>query len=401
MAALWQQQRPWATSCSAVRYAGPAAAPFPAAAVVTPAPAVPVAATTTTTAAALVPVTTVQALERSNEVLSRQRWAAVGLVLLAAVILLVLMLWVWLKDRCTGDGDCASLCPRADVPCASRCNRGRCEQVPVSCTQPGQAWCPSRRACIDTRTEVCAAPGFMPVAPITPPPPVSPVTPPAPAPAVQHALVGQQQQQQQAAPFPLPAAPWDVAGGIAPVATPTEPVGPDDFTTVTLVPVMMRCVWEAAYGPQTVVVNGVTYVVDAQAGTVHLVDGDGRLWECGSGGRWWHMGPLDGAGPAAMNGGDSNGDGDYTAATAGAADTVVVCWDQGADVVWTSDAYGRTWAAPRKGAQGWAPCDPTTGASSVAPPPPVPINAATARHDIARGRASVSAAAATIAPTAP
>lgn len=396
MAALWQQQRPWATSCSAVRYAGPAAPPFPAAAVVAPVPAAPVAATTTATAA-LIPAATVQALERSNEVLSRQRWAAIGLVLLAAVILLVLMLWVWLKDRCTGDGDCASLCPRADVPCASRCNRGRCEQVPVSCTQPGQAWCPSRRACIDTRTEVCAAPGFMPVAPITPPPP--PVTP---APAVQHGLMGQQQQtqpQQQAPPFPLPVSSWNApecapAGNVAP----TSPVEPDDFTAVSLVPVMMRCVWEASYGPQTVVVNGVTYVVDTQGGTVRLIDGDGRPWECGSGGRWWHMGPLDATGPATdgANSGGGNVNDYYEAA---AADTVV-CWDQGMDMVWTSDAYGRTWAAPRKGAQGWTPCDPASGASSVAPPPPVTIDAATARHDIARGRASMAAAAAAVTPNA-
>ncbi|AVK76929.1 hypothetical protein pmac_cds_241 [Pandoravirus macleodensis] len=410
MAALWQQQRPWATSCSAIRYAGPAAAPFPAAAVVAPVPAAPVATTTTTAAAALIPATTVQALERSNEVLSRQRWAAVGLVLLAAVILLVLMLWVWLKDRCTGDGDCASLCPRADVPCASRCNRGRCEQVPVSCTQPGQAWCPSRRACIDTRTEVCAAPGFMPVAPITPPPPpVTPApvpTPPViPAPAVQHGLVGQ--QQQQVPPFPLPASPWDASGGaVVPTAPhggvapmPAPPVEPDDFTAVSLVPVMMRCVWEAAYGPQTVVVNGVTYVVDAQGGTVRLIDGDGRPWECGSGGRWWHMGPLDGAGPM-MDGTDDNNSGNMNDYYEAAAADTVVCWDQGMDIVWTSDAYGRTWAAPRKGAQGWAPCDPASGASSVAPPPPVTIDAATARHDIARGRASMAAAAAAVTPNA-
>nr|UDO47744.1 hypothetical protein [Pandoravirus massiliensis] len=407
-AALWQQQRPWATSCSAVRYAGPATAPFPAAA---PTVVAPAAAPTATTTTAVVPVATVQALERSNEVLSRQRWAAIGLVLVAAIVLLVLMLWVWLKDRCTGDGDCASLCPRADVPCASRCNRGRCEQVPVSCTQPGQAWCPSRRACIDTRTEVCAAPGLMPVAPITPPPP--PITPPVAPPApVQHGLLGQQQlQQQQPTPFPLPTSSWDVSGAVvapggafagAPTApVPVAPAEPDDFTAVTLVPVMMRCVWEATLGPQTVVVNGVTYVVDAEAGTVHLIDGDGRPWECGSGGRWWHMGPLDGAGPATYSSGDSNSNDNvsgYDSYAPPASDTVVVCWDQAMDIVWTGDAYGRTWAAPRKGAQGWTPCDPATGASAVAPPPPVPINAAAAQHDIARGRASVAAAAAALTP---
>ncbi|AGO83913.1 hypothetical protein psal_cds_307 [Pandoravirus salinus] len=405
MAALWQQQRPWATSCSAVRYAGPAPVPTLATAAPIAVAEAPAATTTTTrTAAVLVPSATVplaslQAAERTNEVLSRQRWAAIGLVLAAALILLVLMLWVWLKDRCTSDGDCAGLCPRADVPCASRCNRGRCEQVPVSCTQPGQAWCPSRRACIDTRTEVCAAPGVLPVQPVVPPitPPITPpVTPPAvppvTPPVVPHGMLGQQQQQ---VPLPLPA--WSPSIGGAPHGGAGVPVSPvpaapaqaDDATAVALVPIMMHCQWQTGAGLQSVSVNGVVYVVDPNAGAVRLADDDGRLWECGSGGRWWHVGPLDGSrDPAAPH--DVGGGGGVTT------ETVVACWDQTVDMVWTNDAQGHTWAAPRKGGADWSPCDPASGASPAGPPPAVPINMAAAAHDIARGRASVAAAASAV-----
>lgn len=403
MAALWQQQRPWTTSCSAVRYAGPAVAPT----VVVAAPAttaVPTATTTTRTAAvvtpgAVVPLATFQAAERTNEVLSRQRWAAIGLVLAAAIILLVLMLWVWLKDRCTGDSDCAGLCPRADVPCASRCNRGRCEQMPVSCTQPGQAWCPARRACIDTRTEVCAAPGVLPITPPITPPVTPPITPPVTPPAAPHGLLGRQQAQQT--PLPLPAWSPDMCGPggarapVSPSVTATMPAQADDLTAVALVPIMMHCRWEVGAGPQSVSVNGVTYVVEPSAGTVRLADDDGRLWECGSGGRWWHVGPLDGnADPTASHAADGSGNG------GGPTATTVACWDQTVDVVWTNDAMGRTWAAPRKGGVDWSPCDPASGASAAGPPPAVPINVAAAAHDIARGRASVAAAASALQGTA-
>ncbi|AJF98154.1 hypothetical protein TW95_gp1420 [Pandoravirus inopinatum] len=154
------------------------------------------------------------------------------------------------------------------------------------------------------------------------------------------------------------------------------------MTAVALVPIMMHCQWEAGAGLQSVSVNGVTYVVEPSAGAVRLADDDGRLWECGSGGRWWHMGPLDGSR-------------DPTSAydDGGISTTTVACWDQTVDVVWTNDTQGRTWAAPRKGGADWSPCDPASGASAAGPPPAVPINAAAAAHDIARGRASVAAAA--------
>ena len=317
--------------------------------------AVPLAATTTTTT---VVGTTRPATVRVNEFLSRQRWAAIALALTAALALLVLMLWVWLKDRCTSDGDCSSLCPRSDVPCTSRCDRGRCTQSPVSCTQPGQAWCPVRRACIDTRTEVCAAPGT--VQRPAPGPGTAPSPSPPPSPS----------------PLPLPA-----RGGGAHGAPPRQgQAQPCGASVAALLPVLSQCVWDGSGAPQTVGVNGVTYVVDPAAGTVQLIDDEGRPWECGADGRWWYFGPMVSA------------DGDY--GSDGGGD--ITCWDQSSDFVWSLDTGGSLWAAPRKGGSGWAPCD-GSGASAVAPPPRMPVNPGSAAQDVARGRASAIAAAAAAA----
>jgi hypothetical protein len=206
----------------------------------------------------------------------------------------------------------------------------------------------------------------------------------------------QQQQQLEQAPLPLPAwGPTDAvnvqqqqypcANEMARASSPTPGLQVDDVTVATLGLVLLNCAWHSEAGPQTVVVNGVTYVVEPGMSAVRLADDDGRLWECGSGGRWWHMGALDGNQQTLPAPRDA-----YSDATAV---VTVACWDQTVDMVWTNDGYGRVWAAPRKGGTDWSPCDPSTGVSAAGPPPSTPIDATTAAADIAQGRALAAASA--------
>jgi hypothetical protein len=388
---------------------------------------------------------TLLAAQEAEERASRRRWIAAALALGAAALLLTLIAWVWLKDRCTGDGDCAHLCPRADVPCTSRCSNGRCQSAPVSCTQPGQAWCPSRRACIDTRTEVCATPGVVvPTTPAgagdagrpasggaagragaptsrgaaaaaannTPASSGAPVGGAAAAGTVAGASAASPAAVPAAAGSPLPLPRWDsqagapTAGGngmpspLSP-AVPASPGGPDRAAVAMLLPIVSQCLWQAAQQQQqqqtpspyaaysqqqyTVSVDGRTYVVDLASGAVRMADATGRLWDRGGGGRWWFCGSLadsDPSSPPSSPSGATTTDGEIS------------CWDETLDTVWTRDVSGSLWAAPRTAGNGaWVACD-ASGASSVAPAPLVPVTPHGAAADVSVGRASANAAAA-------
>jgi len=408
---------PWQQTCSTVRFVGPATTPPLVAGTVQQQQQQTAQRAVQTAIVPVVPVqTTTTTAVHTHAAISRQRWIAALLALAAALLLLALVVWAWLRDRCRSDSDCGYMCPDANTPCASRCSGGKCQRRAIACNQPGQAWCAQRRACIDTRTDVCnPTSGFLPVTPVVPPSTpsntntggggapsgtVPPTTPAQPGGGSPHPLGA---MQANAGSNSLPPA--------SPLGTQTVPVQPDMETIALLVPLMSQCSPHAA-GPQTVSADGRTYYIDAHKGSISMVDASGRVWARGCRGRWWHFDsvmPLsastnDGnsspasptAGAAGYNGyvgeNSSNAPGSPQTGSggggggAGASINTVTCWDEAADLVWMRDSGNSLWVSPREGSAGWMACDDTNGGGHGAPP--ASIDAGSAIRDVAACRSS-------------